>query len=219
MTPILTDGAPPLREAFYALSMAQRMPDAELLDDVVRRYPIYAYELTEFAIELALDSLRGDAAADTAEAALNPAQVSPAVSRAMSRFHNRLHAVRTGAAAREPARPVEAPSNPFAALSRDEFRGFARRLGANSVLVAKLRDRQIAPDTMSDGFRRRVANELKAPLEVVVAHFAMSGGATMVTRQFFKADAKPDHASQQSFEEAVRSSGLTDEQQRHLLSL
>ena len=59
MTPILTAGAPPLREAFYALSMAQRIPDAELLDDVVRRYPIYANELTEFAIELALDALRG----------------------------------------------------------------------------------------------------------------------------------------------------------------
>ena len=219
MTPILTAGAPPLREAFYALSMAQRMPDAELLDDVVRRYPAYANELTEFAIELALDALRGDASADAAEAALDPAQVSPAVSRAMSRFHNRLHAIRTGAAAREPARPAEAPSNPFAALSRDEFRGVARRLGANSVFVAKLRDRQIASGTMSDGFRRRVADELKVPLEVVVAHFAMSGGASMATRQFFKADAKPDTAGQQSFEEAVRSSGLTDDQQQHLLSL
>lgn len=219
MTTILTAGAPPLREAFYALSMAQRVPDAELLDDFVRRYPVYAIELTEFAIELALDALRGDAAADAAEAELDPAQVSPVVSRAMSRFHNRLHAIRTAGAAREPARRAEAPSNPFAALSRDEFRGFARRLGANSVFVAKLRDRQIASDTMSDGFRRRVADDLRAPPDVVVAHFAMSGGSPMVTRQFFKADAKPDHAGQQSFEEAVRSSGLTEEQQRHLLRL
>lgn len=96
MTPTQIAGTPPLREAFYALSMAQCVPDAELLDDVVRRYPVYAKELTEFAIELALDVLRGDIAADLAEAALNPAQVSPAVSRAMSRFHNRLHAIRTG---------------------------------------------------------------------------------------------------------------------------
>ena len=28
-----------LREAFYALSTAQDVPDAKLLDDVVRRYP------------------------------------------------------------------------------------------------------------------------------------------------------------------------------------
>lgn len=219
MTPILTAGAPPLREALYALSMTQRVPDAELLDDVVRRYPAHANELTEFAIELALDALRGDAAADAAEAALDPAQVSPAVSRAMSRFHNRLHAIRTAGATREPARPAEAALNPFAGLSRDEFRSFARRLGANFVFVAKLRDRQIASETMSDGFRRRVADELDAPLEVVVAHFAMSGGASVATRQFFKANAKPGPAGQQSFEEAVRSSGLTEKQQQQLLSL
>lgn len=218
MTPIQTASAAPLREAFYALSMAQRMPDAELLDDVVRRYPAYAHELTEFAIELAIDALRGDAAADAAEAALDPAQVSPAVSRAMSRFHNRLHATRSATLAPAVAAPADAPVNPFAALSRDEFRGFAQRLGANSVFVAKLRDRQVAVATMSDGFQRRVADELRAPLDVVVAHFAMRG-APVATRQFFKADAKPGGSVQQSFEEAVRSSGLTDAQQRHLLSL
>jgi hypothetical protein len=54
---------------------------------------------------------------------------------------------------------------------------------------------------------------------VVVAHFALDGGAPMATRQFFKADAKPAATTQQSFEEAVRNSGLTDEQQQHLLSL
>lgn len=219
MTPILTAGAPPLREALYILSMAQRVPDAALLDDVVRRYPSHASELTEFAIDLALDALRGDAAADAAEAALDPAQVSPAVSRAVSRFHNRLHAFRTASATRGSARPAEAAANPFAALSRDEFRGVARRLRANTVFVGKLRDRQIETDTMSDGFRQRVADELRAPLEVVVAHFALAGGAPMATRQFFKADAKPGSAVQQSFEEAVRSSGLTEAEQRHLLSL
>ena len=42
-----------LREAFYALSVAQDIPDAKLLDDVVRRYPEFGEELTEFAIALA----------------------------------------------------------------------------------------------------------------------------------------------------------------------
>ena len=219
MNPTLTPGAPPLREALYALSMAKRVPDAELLDDVVRRFPFYADELTEFAIQLALDALRGDRAADAAEAALDPTKVSPAVSRTMSRFHNRLHAERSAAAPRKAAEPIETATNPFASLSRDEFRGFAKRIGANSVFVAKLRDRQIAPDTMSSGFRRRVADELRAPEEVVIAHFASSGRAAMATRQFFKADVKPGPTTQHSVEEAVRSSGLSDEQQQHLLSL
>jgi hypothetical protein len=45
-----------LRNAFYELALAERAPDAELLDDFIRRYPEHATELTEFAIELALDA-------------------------------------------------------------------------------------------------------------------------------------------------------------------
>jgi hypothetical protein len=131
----------------------------------------------------------------------------------------RLHAVRTASEPREARKSAGEAINPFATLSRDEFRGFATRLGANNVFVAKLRDRQIKPDTISDGFRRRVADDLKAPLDVVVAHFVTKGGAPGSTRQFFKADEKPDASAQQSFAEAVRSSGLTEAQQQQLLSL
>ena len=69
---------------------------------------------------------------------------------------------------------------------RNEFRAFAARLNANGVFVGKLRDRQIDPDTMTPGFQRRVADELKAPLDVVVAHFAARQAAP--TGQFFKAE-------------------------------
>ena len=82
-----------LREAFYALSIAQDIPDAKLLDDIVRRYPEFGGELTEFAIALAVDALRGERISEAAEAALDPRVVSPAVSRAISHFQNRLHAV------------------------------------------------------------------------------------------------------------------------------
>lgn len=219
MTPALTPSALPLREALYALSLAKRVPDAELLDEMVRRYPQFADELTDFAIELALDALRGAAAPDAAEAAVDPGRVSPAVSRAISRFHNRLHSVRRSATtAMEWALTPASIVNPFAGLSRDEFRAFAWRIGANTVLVAKLRDRQIKPETIPDGFRRLVATELPAPLDVVIAHFAAAGGVAQA-RQFFKTDGKPSHTQRQSFEEAVRSSGLSEEQQQHLLSL
>jgi hypothetical protein len=218
MTTTLTPANPPLRDALYALSLAKRIPDAELLDDVIRRYPIYAGELTDFAIEVALDALRGDAAADAAEAAIDTTRVSPAVSRAMSHFHNRLHAVRQSTnTSTETLRSSLPTDNPFSRLNRTEFREFAVRLGANTVFVAKLRDRQIEPSTMTPGFQSFVADELRAPLDVVIAHFAMSGGATMVSRQFFKADVKPDVAKRQSFEDAVRNSGLSEEQQQRLL--
>ena len=70
---------------------------------------------------------------------------------------------------------------------------------------------------MTSGFQRRVAEELKAPLEIVFAHFAASQSAP--ARQFFKAESKPSAGGQQTFEEAVRSCGLTEAQQRALLEL
>lgn len=222
MTPTLTSSAAPLREAFYALSLARRVPDAELLDDVVRRFPQYGDELTNFAVELAIDALRSDFAVDAAEAAIDPDHVSPAVSRAMSRFHNRLHAAgQTVAPSAKIDRSPEsaAAQNPFASLSRSEFRAFVGRIDASTVFVAKLRDRQIEPETMSDGFRRLVADELRAPVEVVVAHFAASHAAASLGRQFYKADEKPNGDRKQTFAEAVRNSGLTEAQQQRLLGL
>ncbi|MCP3055775.1 hypothetical protein [Aurantimonas marianensis] len=214
-----TDATPrALREAFYVLSTAQDVPDARLLDDIVRRYPQFGQELTDFAIAIAVDALRGGRAVEAAEAAIDPTVVSPAVSRAMSHFQNRLHAVATDAARVKSTRVsiADAP-NPFSALQRSEYRAFAARLHANAVFVGKLRDRQIDPATMTPGFQSRVAEELKAPLDVVVAHFAARQAAP--TGQFFKAEGKPATGIQQSFEESVRSSGLSEAQQKFLLEL
>ena len=219
MTPTLIASPPELREALYALSIAKDVPYAALLDEVVRRFPQFGGELTNFAIAIAIDALHGDAVVEAAEAALDPNVLSPAVSRAMSRFQNRLHAVLepTRSAATDRSASADA-INPFASLSREEFRGFARRLDVSSVFVAKLRDRQIEPDTLTPGFRKRVADDLHAPLDVVVAHFAAAQGGA-AGQQFYKADGKPNNGGRQTFEEAVRSSGLSEAQQRALLAL
>jgi hypothetical protein len=216
MTPTVTAGPPGLREALYALSIAKNIPDATLLDDMVRRYPQFGAELTDYAIAIAIDALRDEVVVAAAEAARDPFASSPAVSRAMSRFHNRLHAV-CGSATALSTTSTEAV-NPFASLSREEFRSFAKRLNVNSVFVGKLRDRQIDPDDLTPGFRQRVADDLRAPLDVVVAHFAAA--QTVGARgQFFKADGQPTNGGRQSFEEAVRSSGLSEAQQAALLAL
>jgi hypothetical protein len=209
-----------LREAFYVLSTAQDVPDAKLLDDVVRRYPQFSEELTEFAIAIAVDALGGERAVETAEAAIDPGAVSPAVSRAMSHFQNRLHGLTTGAGAAYGAtalsKGVDAP-NPFLSLPRNEFRALAERLNANGVFVGKLRDRQIDPGTMTFGFQKRVADELRVPLNLVAAHFAAE--PVVSARQFYKAEGKPSTSARQTFEEAVRNSGLSEAQQRSLLDL
>ena len=224
MPQILKASPPPLREAFYALSLEQRVPDAALLDDVVRRYPQYAAELTEFAIALAVDALH-DAATESAVSDSDeaPMTVTPAVSRAMSRFQNRLHAIaRRGVPSLEhqsAAAPTSALINPFEALSQNEFRDLASRLDVNPVFIMKLRDRHIAPDDIPSGFRRQVAEEIEVPIEVVNAHLAGPQTTTSTGEQFYKADEKPSVPKQQSFAEAVRSSGLSEAQQRRLLNL
>ena len=202
-----------LQEALYALALAKPVPDASVLDDLVRRYPQYAAQLTDMAVELALEVL-----ADCDEEPMlgDASSTSAAVGRAMSRFQNRLYAVTKS---RQPANTNTAPEspNPFSSLGRAELRGLGSRLGGNTVFAMKLRDRVIDPDTMTEGFRRHVAEKMRAPLDVVVAHFA--GRSEMAAHAHYKAEQKPAIGRKQSFEEAVRSSGLAPEQQAFLLSL
>lgn len=214
MATILTKTPAPLRDVLYAFSLAKPIPDAELLDDFVRRYPEYAADLTDFAIELILDAVSSEVENENAPVETTTV-MDPAVSRAMSRFQNRLYAVQQAKVERSMTAPVE---NPFTALNRSGFRLLAQRLKANPVFVAKLRDRQIDPDTITDSFRQRVADELKVPLDVIVAHFAAQP-QVQARAQYFKANQKPEVGGKQTFEEAVLSSGLTPDQQCYLLGL
>ena len=232
MTQTGTGSPTELRDVLYEFSLAKDVPDAELIDEYVRRYPEHAVVLTDFAIELVIDRLRGD---EAAEDGVDPANVSPMVSRAMSRFENKLHAVEAEKAAQVVSLSQQAPTaaaavvNPFAGLARAAFRALAQRLNVNALFLCKLRDREIDPKTMTCGFKRHVAKELEATvgvvsehrtsLEVVTEHFAGQPQAMGTQSQFYKADQKPEPGAQQSFEEAVRSSQLTEEQQRWLLSL
>jgi len=201
----------PLDDVLYEFSIASAEPDAALLDEFTRRYPEYAEALTDLAVDTRLDALRGDKEAGTVETGM-----SAAVSRAMSRFSSELFAVRQTRAKVKRAQGA-AEHNPFSELGKTQLRSVAEGLHSNTVFVLMLRDRQIDPTTMSKGFVGVVANELKAPVELVAAHFA--GQPQAMSGQLFKADAKPQKSPQISFEDAVKKSGLTEEQQKYLLSL
>ena len=207
--------ARPLRDVLHEFVLAtEPVPRPELLDEFARKYPEHATALTDFAVELTLDSFAD--AADDHSAGVLQSSASPAVAQAMSRFHNRLYAVRAVASSVRAA-PKLATENPFAALDRAQLRALSHRLNANTVFVMKLRDRQILPGTMTAGFQRKIADELKVPMDLLIAHFA---AAAQIDRHVhFKADQKPEIGAKQTFLEAVRSSGLTPEQQEHLLRL
>jgi hypothetical protein len=207
----------PLREVLYELSFAKEVPDAELLDDFVRRYPEHAVALTDFAIDLVVERLRP---AEQTAAVAETKAISPAVSRAMSKYQNALHANRVAKAApaAQSVRHATLAASPFAPLDRQAFRQLAQDLNANTLFVCKLRDRHVEPQTMTKGFLGLLAEKLRSLPEVIAAYFATEP-QPVLQGQFCKADEKPVAGLRQSFEEAVRTSGLTDDQQRYLLSL
>jgi hypothetical protein len=211
---IPTQGQPSLQDAQYELSLSGSVPDVAVLDELVRRYPQHAAALTDFAIALALDTFR-----EPNEEPMEPSSpdTSPQVLKAMSRFHNRLYAVTKDTPTAQFSHHVPKAENPLTSLQRAELRLLAQRLNVNLVFVMKLRDRQILPDTIPKGFEKLMADELKVPIEVVTAHFAAQ--SEIQPRTYFKADQKPAAGAKQTFEEAVRSSGLTPEQEKYLLSL
>jgi hypothetical protein len=213
-----------LEDALYILSIEKEVPDAAVLDKVVRAFPEYAEELTDFAIDIALDCLRNRS--QETETSVQPVQlgaVSPAVSRAMSRFQNRLHAVQTLPVSNQTkqtlatSRIASEAKNPFQRLSREEFRSLAERMGVNSMFVTKLRDRQIVASTIPTRFRSKLAEEMEVPLELVIAHLEAS--PVVPQRQFYKCVEKPHHVAQQTFVEAVRGCGMSKDQQDALLEI
>jgi hypothetical protein len=203
-----------LDDALYALAQAGSIPSAAALDKLVHQYPDHAERLTEMAIELALDVL--DDESNEEANVVSTGETSPAVAEAMSHFHNRLYAVKT--AERAAITRADVPLlNPFASLDRSQLRSLGQCLNANTVFVLKLRDRLIEAETIPASFRERLAEELKAPVDIVAAHF--SGRAEVAQHVHYKANQKPEAGKKQPFEEAVRNSGLSVEQQLYLLSL
>jgi hypothetical protein len=207
----LKESPRPLDDVLYEFSVVAEEPDAALLDQFARQYPMFAAALTDLAVDIALDALRRESEALAAEPAM-----SPAVSRAMSRFNNQLFAVRQTRTGAQIALGASV-QNPFTGLSRGEVRALAEGLHSNAVFVLMLRDRQIDPGTMSKNFVSTAANQMNVPIELLAAHFASQPEA--MARQHFKADDKPEQGTQVSFEQAVKQSGLTEEQQKYLLSL
>ena len=205
--------ATPLEEVLSAFALAKAVPDVETLEYFTKEYPAYADTLTQFAVDLLVDDAIVDTYSD--EGVDDDGSLSPDVAKAVSFFHNALYEIDNAA----PETKSQSAHNILADLDRSRFRSVASTLHANNIFVMKLRDRTIEPDTVMQrtGFCRALAQASGYPLPSVIAHLA---GAQQIARgQNYKSDAKPELGKRESFEEAVRNSGLTPEQQAHLLGL
>ena len=160
MSNTLSRNSAPVREVLYEFSLAKEVPDAELLDDFVRRYPEHAAALTDFAIELVVDSMRRQRAGGYGYRYENGQWSGVACH---EHIPERMYANRAAkeAAVSQGATHAVSVDNPFAMLDRKAFRQLAQDLNANSVFVCKLRNRQIGVKTISQGFLRLLAEKLK----------------------------------------------------------
>jgi hypothetical protein len=202
-----------LNDALYSLAVLKPALDAAALDEIVREYPEHAAALTEMAILLVLDSLEIDD--DEVAPLVDNDTVSAAVSKAISRFHNELYQIQKTESVVAPEKRVEL--NPFEILNREQIRSLAANLHVNTLFVTKLRDRLIEERTITRGFKDRLAHELRQPFELVAAY--LQGSTQLQTNVHYKSEVKPSAPPKQTFEEAIKLSGLTPEQQTYLLSL
>jgi hypothetical protein len=90
-------------------------------------------------------------------------------------------------------------------------------MGANTLFAVKLRDRLIEPNTMTKGFQQHFADKAGISLAAAIAYLSVP--PAMLAAAHYKAEEKPAVGNKQTFEEAVRTSGLTAEQKAFLLGL
>lgn len=205
----------PLRNVLYRFSMAREVPDPELLDEYVRLYPEYVETLTDFAVQLVVESRQSL----TAEVLAPETRVSPVVSRAMSRFQSVLHTAKTSRRISPAAEAAVASAvNPFKHLKREEFRRIVKELQANSVFLCFVRDGMILFGSMTPGFIALLTAAMKGQLDEVT-DFLRTQKPVVAAGQFSRADDKPQAGAQITFEEAVKRSGLSPEQEQFLLNL
>jgi hypothetical protein len=203
-----------LEDVLYQFTLAHPRPDADAVEAYARDYPQYARDLTELAIDLVIET-RLPPMEDADLTRTDDDDM--ALDRAISQFQNGLFVQSQQPAATRTASDAPAAIDPFAGLDKAGMRAVARALDANAVFVMKLRDRRIRADTMTPGFLAAAAQALNAAnddfRDYVEAPRAMAG------RRRYKSDVTPEAAAKETFEEAVRGSGLSPEQTAFLLGL
>ena len=186
-------------------------PRPAILDAYCKRYPQFARELTDYAVEWLIDE-----ALETAQPLPQAAasESNPLVSRALSRLYNRIRERDT--AAGQAATQASQARNPFEGLVPARKRAICNELGIDMPLFAKFQNRLIEVETVPRAFVERFARSLEAGAETLLGYLKLPAMANAAAD--FKAKGKPSANSQkQRFEDAVRASSLEDKQKQALL--
>lgn len=203
---------PVLREVLIQFSVDQDVPDQQLLDSYVERYPQFEPQLRNLASELMEASLSESECVDDMDA-IDPCDIEKASVYA-SVFQNRYfeETRRVFGDSREDGKTIETRLN---SLDRSSYRSLASRLGINTLVLNQLRDREIDARTVPRRFMERLAHEFDATLEVVVSFLNLPPAVSQMAS--FRSGDKPQSVSKENFKEALVRSGLGEEQIKSLL--
>ncbi|QBR02492.1 hypothetical protein [Paraburkholderia pallida] len=209
---LIKKSSPVLREVLMQFSVEQDIPDRRLLDFYVEKYPQFEHQLKSLASQLMDDSLSTDACEDEKnnidshdieEAAL-------AVSLFQTRFFEETG--RIFGQSEEDATTIE---NRLGSLAKQAYRNLASKLCINTLVLNQLRDREIDAKTIPQRFVQRFACEMHSSVEAILRFLNLPPVISPMAS--FKANDKPRSETKESFEQALKNSGMSEEQIRSLL--
>ena len=193
----MTKRSDPIKdEVLYAFSVETNR-DAKTLGEYLKNYPEYRDELINLSIELLFEPAQADMTID--------GKFSEGVTQAWEKFQSTLsstdHILRSESACIE---------NPLATLDKKSFRDLAASLGLSRVFLTRLRDQTITFSSIPVRFIEAVADAVNVSVDTMMA--ALDRPATISSAQSFKADGKPTAPEPISFDEAIETSNLSEEQ-------
>ncbi|BCH19651.1 hypothetical protein [Mesorhizobium sp. L-2-11] len=185
-------GERPSRESVLDAFAVEIETDRSTLERYLRLYPEYAAELVDLSRELSRETSEDVAALSAADQAL--------IDAAWSRH-----------AAAMPA----ATSDPFAALTVDDWRAVAQRLELPRQVVTALRERRV----LLVSIPRRFLQSLAEAMGSTVTHLKSSwGSAEFSAARSYKADGKPVAGEQVTLEQVLIDAGVPAETRDRLLA-
>lgn len=183
-------------EAILYAFAVEAKHDRATFERYLQKYPELSQELTHLLSELRLDEAAGSHTAD-------------AVRRDWSASWQRFRESKSN--------PVinEEFASPFERFRGAAFVGLARTLNVSRSFLTAFRDGLVVASSIPDSFVNRFANATGLTAEAVRSFFNQP--PTMILGRQFKADNTPAHQGQNTFDELVRASDMTEEQRRVLL--
>ena len=193
-----------LDDAFNTFVAENDQPTEENLQAWVKRYPQYRRELVDFA------------AAWAAQLALPPApELGPEAEKAL--VDRAMSHVLNVAYGRDEQVQQSAESDDLVGSLTDEAqragmnaKEFARACGLDLVLLSKLNNRQIKPQTIPARLIDLLRQQIRKPSTAIRTYLAKP--VHLATGTAFLARDKPTVAEQQSFVDAVRTSSLSEKE-------